>query len=433
MEIKFLKRKRNYIRKLVAVIIFAGGFWGVFNGILVRPITNVCFILLIIIFLNYRMKCGFKPRCWQDKFIMLFLLCLFTNFIACWANRGQNIIYSLLPGEIKNIFLLLLFYYLSGIKCRSIDAEKVLKILFFTFIACFFVQYVFFYPYPFFQILGVNEEFVSEGAGEHRFRMVSQLIGFIGYFFFLNRILTDRHVPRIYYLGCLLGLLFIILLGFRSVVVAVIISSLYMIVRVKGLRIKFIGSLIRMFLLFILVIQIPIVREQIDNMTKRQTEGQSFDNEDYVRIQQLNYFLYDHAISPSDFFWGSGIPSPKSSYGDKWTKESTEMGSHGQLMTIGKYGWVDWGVVGLSWMIGIPLGILLYAFMIYMVIKNYGKRNLYISSLYLFLIITSITTIEFYRQGAYVYHAFLLYITTLLERESFINTKIKVTNNGTNI
>ena len=178
-----------------------------------------------------------------------------------------------------------------------------------------------------------------------------------------------------------------------------------------------IGGVIVLAFAIIIAIQIPAVQKQIDNMMLRQTEGQTFQNEDYVRNIQLFYFINEHPINPLDYFFGSGIPSYSSKYGKDWYNVSTEIGSYGQRMTVGMYGWVDWGIIGLSWMTGVPMGILLYGFILFMIFRKYGKRNLYISALYLFLLLTSITTIEFYRQGAYVYHAFILYLTTLLDKQ----------------
>lgn len=401
--------------KLVLLTALVGGFWGIFNGLLVSPIKLVFIVISFLYFLQFKLRKGLWTNMWQDKFITLFLICMFANFLACWLNRGQTIIQSLQTDEVKNMLMILFFYPLSKIKCNVKLIEKSIITLYFLFLICYFLQFFIFYPVPVFQMIGVNTESIVGFDSEHRFRLVSQMIGFIGYFYLLNNILVYKKCPKYYYLGVFLGFLFIFLLGFRGEVIATLIASLYMIIRVKGAGFKMIGGTIGFAIMIVLLIQIPAVQKQISNMMERQEEGQTFQNDDYIRNIQLYYFLNEHAINTSDFILGSGIPSYTSKYGKSWYRESTQKGSFGQNMTVGMYGWVDWGVVGLSWMIGIPMGLLLYSFIIFIILKKYEKNYLYISSLYLFFLLTSITTIEFYREGAYIYHAFILYLTSLLD------------------
>ena len=406
----------NYV-KLIILTAFVGGFWGVFNGFFAMPIIVKPLILLFFIyFVIYKSDHGFITKRWQDNFITIFFVCVLTNFISCWINRKQSILESIQTEEIQNMFLIFFFYILLKFRSNVSDIEKSIVVLYTIFISCFFLQYFIFYPIPVFRMIGINSETLFDSHGnENRFRLLSQMIGFIGYFFSLNKILTESNKPIYYYCGVIMGLVFIILLGFRGEAVAVVIASLYMIYRVKGIKTKMVGEIVLFVIVAFLVIQIPFVHKQIDNMLVRQMGGQTYTNEYYIRNVQLYYFLNEHSINPFDFFFGSGMPSWTSEYGKKWYNLSTTIGSYGQNMTVGMYGWVDWGIIGLSWMMGIPLGLLLYGFMLYMIFKNYGKRYMYISSLYLFLLLTSFTTIEFYRQGAYIYHALILYLTLHLD------------------
>lgn len=413
-----VKDKSSYKNLIVLILLtaFVSGFWGVLNGMFTTPILNkIIVLLLLILFVSYKIDKGLFTSKWQDVFVTLFIFCLIMNFVACWINRGQNIVASLNSEEVCNMLYLLFFYVLIKIKSSVNNIERCIVVLFTIFIICFFMQYFVFYPLPIFKMIGVNSEQIHDVYSEHRFRMVSQMIGFIGYFFFLNRILIMRKRPFYYYLGILAGIVFIILLGFRIEVFAVVISSLYMIYRIKGGGVRMIGGSIIFALILFIAAQIPAVQSQFDNMLMRQSQGQEFSNTEYIRNVQLYYFLNEHAISATDYFFGSGMPNLSSEYGRKWKEMTTETGEYGQSMFIGMYGWVDWGIIGLSWMMGIPLCILLYGFMFYIIFKKYEKKYLYISAIYLFFLITSVTTIEFYRQGAFVYHAFILYLTTRID------------------
>lgn len=420
-------------RGIVFLTALVGGFWGVMDGFFVFPMVNICAVVLGLLFIFHKQKYGLWTRMWQDNFITLFMVCLLSNFIACWINRGQSILQSIYNVEVKNMLLIFFFYLLLKLKNDIIVVEKSIVVLYFIFIACFFFQYFIFYPEPVFRMIGVNIESILDRDTEHRFRLASQAIGFLGYFFLLNRVLTEKAPPKWYYVGVVLGFLFVVLLGFRSETIAIIVSSIYMVFRVRGFRLEMLTYAISFGIILIVLCQIPQVQKQVNNMIERQMGGQNYQNSDYVRNTQLYYFLYEHSVNTSDYFFGSGLPSPKSRYGKKWADQTTETGSYNQQMTISMYGWVDWGVVGLSWMAGMPLGILLYWFMFFMVLRNYGKRNLYISSLYLFLLFTSVTTIEFYRQGAYIYHAIILYITTILDKRMSIKFTEKHNKNGKSV
>lgn len=412
-KINYSSRKSLIISILSIAIV--SGFWGVLYGAFINPIiTKVYIILFFILFVLYKIKNGLITNKWQDVFITLFVFCLLMNFISCWINRNQSIFYSIRSVEVCDMLCLLFFYFLIKIKNSIYNVEKCIAVLYIIFIVCFFLQYFIFFPEPFFRMIGVDSEEVESAYTEHRFRLISQMIGFVGYFFFLNKILIERYKPFYYYISAFLGLLFIILLGFRVEVVAAVISSLYMVYRVKGFNLKRIIALVAFFLI---IFQIPAVQRQFDNMMSRQSEGQTFSNKDYVRNLQLYYYLNNHAINASDYFFGSGMPHPESDYGRKWSVSTTELEYDGRIFELGMFKWVDWGVVGLSWMMGVPLGVLLYVFMFYMIFKKYPPKYLYISSLYLFFLITSVTTVEFYRQGAFIYHALMLYLTALLDKQ----------------
>ena len=289
--------------KIVLLTAFVGGFWGILNGAFAITIVIKTLVLIFLaLFILYKITNGVFTNRWQDNFITLFVLCLLINFIACWINRGQNIWDSLQSDEVCNMLFLLFFYLLIKIKSNVNNIERCIVVLYTIFITCYFMQYFLFYPNPIFRMIGINTDWVNYSFSEHRFRMMSQMIGFIGYFFFLNKVLTERYKPFYYYWGILSGLIFVILLGFRMGVVAVVISSLYLMFRIKGVNMRQIGRIIAFAIFVLVVVQIPAVQEQIGNMVTRQSEGQVFNNKEYVRNEQLYYFINVHAINRYDFF-----------------------------------------------------------------------------------------------------------------------------------
>lgn len=107
---------------------------------------------------------------------------------------------------------------------------------------------------------------------------------------------------------------------------------------------------VKYMLLFLIVIgvlsQTSVVQNSINNMMKRQEAGATFANEDYIRVIQFNYFTKEHFKSPVEYVFGSGIPNPRTKYGQPFYTVDPALGPYN--------GWQDWGIVGLSWMIGIP-------------------------------------------------------------------------------
>mgnify|MGYP000067935445 FL=1 len=167
-------------------------------------------------------------------------------------------------------------------------------------------------------------------------------------------------------------------------------------------------------LLFLIVIgvlyQTSVVQNSINNMMKRQEAGDTFANEDYIRVIQFNYFTKEHFKSPVEYILGSGIPNPRTKYGQPFYTVDPTLGPYN--------GWQDWGIVGLSWMIGIP-AVLALLFPVFRIIRRKcDDKILFLKFFYIFLLLSSFTTIEFYRVGSFFFHGLLFYLYELYHRHS---------------
>lgn len=197
------------------------------------------------------------------------------------------------------------------------------------------------------------------------------------------------------------------MLGFRSLLLALILCSLLMIYKTVGFTFKSLFKLafVSMLLIFILY-QFDFTQNTINAIINRNQE-QNFQNEDYIRIQQFHYFTQEHFINASDFFFGSGFPSEQSNYGKSMLRLQ-EFNQYGEYVSsVGA--WFDWGLIGLSWIAGIPTVTVLLIISAKAILKKTDKRYCYFAFFYLFLVMASITTIEYYRGGAFVFHAIALY------------------------
>lgn len=153
-----------------------------------------------------------------------------------------------------------------------------------------------------------------------------------------------------------------------------------------------------------------VVQNSINNMMKRQEAGDTFANEDYIRVIQFNYFTKEHFKSPVEYILGSGIPNPRTKYGQPFYTVDPTLGPYN--------GWQDWGIVGLSWMIGIP-AVLALLFPVFRIIRRKcDDKILFLKFFYIFLLLSSFTTIEFYRVGSFFFHGLLFYLYELYHRHS---------------
>ena len=136
-----------------------------------------------------------------------------------------------------------------------------------------------------------------------------------------------------------------------------------------------------------------VVQNSINNMMKRQEAGATFANEDYIRVIQFNYFTKEHFKSPVEYVFGSGIPNPRTKYGQPFYTVDPALGPYN--------GWHDWGIVGLSWMIGIPAVLALLFPVLRIIRKKCDDKILFLKFFYIFLLLSSFTTVEFYRVGSF--------------------------------
>jgi len=239
---------------------------------------------------------------------------------------------------------------------------------------------------------------------EKRFRMMGQLILFLGYFYALNKFLINRNIK--YFILILFGITVTFLLGFRTLTLALFVVSFVMIIRIYKISFSSLKYLIIYIILLLLLSQTSFVKNIIESMLLR-FEYANFDNEEYIRMLQYEYFKESHFINVSDFIFGSGFPNADSSYG-RYMYNMQGYNSYGEA-TGSIAGWFDWGLLGLSWIAGIPTVTILLLISFYMIFKKVPRKYYYYSCTYIFLLLVSITTVEFYRKGAFVFHALAMY------------------------
>lgn len=360
-------------------------------------------IILISILLCFTMLELRKPL--KFKFLLIFTcLCILLSMISSLYFRGQSL-YETLKAS-SNIFLILSFFFLTNRNYSLKTVEKLIVLLGITACVLFIMQY-FLLSYNI-VIIKTAELVVGEtmqGGQQQRFRLIGSAIIPLSYFLSLNKLITSNR-KSVYVICASLGLIVTILMGFRTMIVAMLMFSFFLAYRVNGFRKSTWAFLFSFVIIAVVLLQIPAVNEMFMYMVEKQEEGRaSFSNPEYIRWIQLIYFLNFHFKSGVEMFFGSGLPNEASNYGayNQWLRDSS-----------GIY-YEDWGLIGLSWMIGvIPV-----AFMCIYSIKacnaKVEKNYKYIGTWFLYLLIISITTKEFYRDGNFVIQALALYIITKID------------------
>lgn len=383
-----IKINRNVVLIVLLTLVYTS-VWGLIG------FTKIVFSLPLFYFV-------YKTRNIDSKFrwnILILFFFIIINFYTTYRFRGQSFLDSFNTSYIRNFFPILIYFLLLYYNVSVKVLEKAIFILTTIFVFCYVFQWIIF-PLEIFELLNPNES-------THRFRMVGQGISSLGLFFALNKFLiTKRYVYVFLMIGCVLVAL---LLGFRSIILTCFAVSFLLVLRINRFSIKKIFPIIIVSAILLLIaVNIPLVQGIINDMQERNATD-TFDNPEYIRILQINYFLNDHFQSFSEFFWGTGIPNINSRYGE-YMYSFHEVNKYGEITGTSITGWFDWGLLGLSWVLGIPFVCCLIIYALRVIFMKVPREYFYLSSWFVFLLISSTITIEFYREGVFFFHGLALYL-----------------------
>lgn len=335
----------------------------------------------------------------------LFVIFLLCSAISCYFYEKQSFWLTFTNLDFIMFFSFLSYFFM--IKKRKTaftvsDIEWCITRLYFIIFLVFLIQYALL-PHRILHLATFIE-------GEKRFTVFGQIVTLAAYFYFLNKYIISKKNKYLLYL--LPELLIVFMQGFRSYIVAIILVSALFVVKVGGIKRTMSIILITPILAFF-IIQIPIVNNAVSNMMDRQVDA-NFSNEDYIRLRQFEYFTTEHFKSPVEYVFGSGFSNPRSEYGKRMFYLQG-MVDENQTGPIG--GWRDWGMVGLSWIIGLPC-LLCILFCIFRIFRtNIPKQYLYLKYFYVFILLTSVTSVEFYRWGSVFFHGVLFYQFEMIVRK----------------
>ena len=220
------------------------------------------------------------------------------------------------------------------------------------------------------------------------------------------------------------GFLVFFMLAFRLMLAAILLISFLLVAKVVKIRLSsFIRIIISTIIITAMLSYVPFVRSGIDRMVTAQNDAQSYENDDYIRMIELDYYMNHHFISVTERLIGSGHPGKKSNYGKEMKVDADD-----DLYTHATTKWNDWGLVGLSWIIGPFSVIILIIMMIKCIIISWraDEKYLFVAAWFTFLLLISINNAEAYRQGTFIYYALMFYYVHRLRREKEYINIVKV-------
>ena len=361
-----------------------------FEGLIEIPMGNTVRIAIFLLsLLSFR-----KNRPLNGPLIWLGL-CLIANFISCKIYRGQSY-FDTFRGSLD-----ILAIYTVWLFCRFNFSpqywEKILKYTCLGFGICFLIQYL---AMP--NIIFSGQ--IRVDSDEQRVALTGQGLASFSVLFALNKIIYNhdrKFVPIL-----LLGIIAMFGCGYRTMLFAIVISVSVMLIKLGFSRKYFIPVIVVIALLYLSINYLPFVNNQIANMVERQNilEQGGFKND--IRYENLMYHYLFYFKNIQEMIFGSGMPFQDTEYG-KFINDYMIDALH--------YWNSDWGLIGLSWLVGIPTVLVMIYYSIKIFITKLPKEYLYVNMYFFQILISSVTSHEFYIEGNFIIQAVVIafYISIL--------------------
>jgi len=358
------------------------------TALLILPIAGWCYFRL------------WGKRDIFRKYIVLFLLFLFVSTFSCWFYRKQPVTETMMTTEFINYSLIVSYFIYAVLKPSVKAIEKAILLFYIFFIIVYALLYMT-YPMKIVPILA--------GEYTHRFRIVGQAINSLGFLLCLNNWMVTKKWK--YMLLLFPGMLVFFILSFRMMMAGIIAVSILMYIKILKVNTKSITNVLALtILLAISLLSIPFVNTSIDRMLEV-NKTENYYDDDYIRWLQFEYFTTDFFKSDTEWLTGAGQPGTSSQYGKEMTVDILNQKSAIET------GWVDWGLLGLSWIIGPITVIILILIMLKSIYISWrsGNNYIYISCWFLFLLLISINNAEAHRQGTFGIYSVVIYLVARLD------------------
>lgn len=379
----------GYWKVLLLLLFFLALFE--FNPIMPSKPTIIDYPLLLSLVLISSVYIQFR-ECYS-KLILLYLIFVFLSCVYSHYANEQN--FLAVVAHSYPYLSLMFFYYLLGTNISYKEAENVLITLAIICCFCYIIQWI---VYPNIVFHGAYAH-ADARTGIYRVRIPGSICCYCLFFYGINKFVQGNGVKNL--LFSLLGFLPIIIQGFRTLTLLSVIFGFCMIQLINKKTVKTIYYSIMISIIAFVLIQLPIVQSKINEMIDRQTSGETFSNSEYVRLKEIDYYWNEQFKDPLEKIMGGGEPT------DSKTKYAKQI--YGYAYSHGLY-WDDWGLIGLSWIIGIPAVSLLVALYLLSIYKLSNRNFQYLRFTLIVVLLGSFTTAELFRKGNILIFSLIIYI-----------------------
>ena len=367
-------------------------------GIIPFPATITGSIILAFGLFSYR---GGLPF---NRILICLAIFLFINFLSCKYFRGQSLLETFRASV--SFYNLALFWFFYRWKLNVAGWEKTLWWICLVFGICYVIQYIAFPTV----IFGGQ---IRTGSEEQRMAIYGQGLASLSFLFGINKYMITQN--KKYIAIILLGLFALIGCGYRTMLLALVVSTVILLVRLGVNKKQLFSFLFLCVILALFISNSTFFQAQIQNMTNRSEDLEATGFENDIRYINIMYHYTDYFKSPLEMFFGSGCPFETSQYG---------IYSSDILVQYYHFYYADWGLIGLSWIIGIPAVLIMIYYSLKMFLTKVPRQYLYVGVYFFNIVISSITTHEFYIHMNFVVQAILLCIFAKILSENKIRKSI---------
>lgn len=379
--------------KIVLLILFLISFFGIaiFNIPGFHYVTST-FILWV----------AYKYR--KEKFVYKpYIYLYFVGFVfSCIYSQLYNdqpfwLTMSFCNGYVGLLFSLFLIH-------KNLSSKDLIDIVIFIAIVYTILYIVQWIVYPF--CIVSSATLLNADSDTYRLRIPGSISAFVLFYYGINKFLLKDKFRGIVY--CCFGFIPIIIMGFRTLTAITIVSAFMMIAAVT----KKIKKTIFYFILFcgfsLMASNIPIVSEKIEEMQERQEHESEAGKDNNIRLIAYYFLSEQYFVKPGEKIFGAGIPTLETEY----TKSLNSLVENYHIY------WNDIGLVGLSFLIGIPTVLMLcFIYLLCAWRCNSPKLQFVRFTAITMVFGSAITTMELYRAGNILLFSILLCIEYQYNKE----------------
>lgn len=403
MQILTQKYSQKRFSLLFFIMLYATNFCGFAPIADLYPKGNMTYELPLLALMIY---CGtkIKEKNEYKKWMFLLFITLIFNYFSTMIFEGRGFVDAMRTSSFINY--LFVFFPIVIIRPTILEVEKVIKYLGILCLILYFTQQVLL-PTPIVESLTSGWRKAND-AGTFdikRFTITGEIIMFLFQLIAINKYFLTKNKKELLYV--LLVFTMCILHGYRSIILAMLVSLIYTYHKIKGIKLN--TQTISFVILFIIayyVISItPFVQDILGTIAEKNEQQFSNNSNSWLeidRIIELDFFINQQLHSPLEWIFGCGFLS-KEEY------RNTELIPH-------FINWVDLGFIGLSFM----GGILLTFCWLKLLLLNMRKINIrytYLAAFSLFVIISTLSLPIAFNDRAPAIQALAFYIGFLIYKQ----------------